>query len=116
EDLRDSPAVDVVHLLLNEGATVQAYDPTSPDGRVPSLHDTYREGPIEAARGADALAVLTNWAEFRAVPLGEVREVMRGRVIFDGRNVLTRAHVEEAGFAYMGVGRNSTRDRRRVTD
>ena len=54
--------------------------------------------------------------EFRTVPLSDVHEVMRGRIIFDGRNILNRETAEAAGFAYMGVGRRSTQNRRRVTD
>jgi UDPglucose 6-dehydrogenase len=116
EDVRDSPAVDVIELLLNEGASVQAYDPTFPQARPPELANAYRPNPIEAARDADALAILTDWEEFTTVPLADVQAVMRGRVIFDGRNIISRAAAEAAGFAYMGVGRGSTEHRRRVTD
>jgi UDPglucose 6-dehydrogenase len=116
EDVRDSPAVDVIELLLNEGATLQAYDPTFPKARPPELAAAYRPDPIEAARGADALAVLTEWDEFRSVSLPDVRAVMRGNVLFDGRNVIDRVAAEAAGFAYMGIGRRFTDHRRRVTD
>ena len=116
EDVRDSPAVDVIELLLNEGASIQAYDPTFAMARPPELRDAYRANPLEAARDADLLAILTDWDEFRTVPLAEVHEVMRGRIIFDGRNILSREIAESAGFAYMGVGRRSTQNRRRVTD
>jgi UDPglucose 6-dehydrogenase len=116
EDVRDSPAVDVIELLLNEGATLQAYDPTFPKARPPQLAQAYRANPIEAARGADALAVLTEWDEFRTVSLPAVRAVMRGNVLFDGRNIVDREAAEAAGFAYMGIGRRFTDHRRRVTD
>jgi UDPglucose 6-dehydrogenase len=116
EDVRDSPAVDVIELLLNEGASIQAYDPTFAMARPPELRDAYRANPLEAARDADLLAILTDWDEFRTVPLADVHEVMRGRIIFDGRNILSREIAESAGFAYMGVGRRSTQNRRRVTD
>ena len=116
EDVRDSPAVDVIELLLNEGASVQAYDPTFPMARPPKLADAYRRTALEAARGADALAILTDWDEFRSIPLPAVHDAMRGDVLFDGRNVLERAAAEAAGFAYMGIGRRGTDNRRRVTD
>jgi UDPglucose 6-dehydrogenase len=116
EDVRDSPAVDVIELLLNEGATVQAYDPTFPMARPPELAAAYRPTALDAARDADALAILTDWDEFRSVPLAAVHGVMRGDVLFDGRNLLDREAAEDAGFAYMGIGRRVTDHRRRVTD
>ena len=116
EDVRDSPAVDVIELLLNEGATVQAYDPTFPMARPPELAAAYRPTALDAARDADALAILTDWDEFRSVPLAAVHGVMRGDVLFDGRNLLDRDAAEDAGFAYMGIGRRVTDHRRRVTD
>jgi len=119
EDTRDSPAMDVVGLLRNEGAHVQLFDPGVTDHaeRLPeSLRTHLRESAVEAATGADALAVLTDWPDFLEVPLDEVRAVMRGSVIFDGRNLLARSKVEEAGFAYIGVGRSATAHRRRQTD
>jgi UDPglucose 6-dehydrogenase len=107
EDVRNSPAMDVVRLLLNEGAEVRLFDPTAPtqlpDGLTKLLHDD----PVDAARGADALAVLTDWPELREVRLMDVRAVMRGSVLFDGRNLLDRDACREAGFEYLGVGRGA---------
>jgi UDPglucose 6-dehydrogenase len=118
EDTRESPAMDVVRLLQNDGATVQAYDPgvAGTDGADPELAAALRPSAMDAARGADALAVLTDWPEFTTVALDEVRSVMRGSVLFDGRNLLPRGAAEAAGFAYMGVGRSATPHRRRSTD
>jgi UDPglucose 6-dehydrogenase len=116
EDVRDSPAVDVMELLLNEGAVVQAFDPTFPADRLPASGIQFRDSALDAVAGADALAVLTDWPEFRSVPLDAVRARMRGAVLFDGRNILDRSAAEAAGFAYMGIGRRSTDHRRRVTD
>ena len=118
EDTRQSPAMDVIRLLQNDGASVRAYDPGvvgegKPDPEVAAL---LCPSAAEAARGADALAVLTDWREFTLVPLDEIRSVMRGNVLFDGRNLLSREAVEKAGFAYMGVGRTATAHRRRSTD
>ena len=81
-----------------------------------SVRPILRATPHEAAAGADALAILTDWPEFADVDLASVRDVMAGNVIFDGRNVLQRAHVEELGFAYLGVGRVATAHRRRRSD
>ncbi len=119
EDTRQSPAMDVVALLRNEGAIVQAYDPAVAEdhGRVPAaFRPLLRDTPLEAAMGADALAVLTDWPEFTGIDLFGIRNVMAGRVIFDGRNLLDRDHVESLGFAYIGVGRVATAHRRRRSD
>jgi UDPglucose 6-dehydrogenase len=119
EDTRESPAIDVIGLLLNEGAVISAFDPSVAidNERVPaSLYGRLRGSALEAADGADAVAVLTDWPEFAHVPLDEVRERMRGSVLFDGRNVIPRARAEAAGLAYVGVGRVPTRHRRRATD
>ncbi len=119
EDARESPAMDVVNLILNEGAEVQAYDPgiaEYPAGLPEAFRSIVRSSPIEAARGADALAILTDWNEFRDVSLAEVREAMAGWVIFDGRNMLSRSDAEAAGFAYLGVGRVPRTPNRRRGD
>jgi UDPglucose 6-dehydrogenase len=119
EDTRDSPSMDVVGLLVNAGARIQAYDPAvAADPRlVPAwLQPHLRETALDAVDGADALAVLTDWRQFAAVSLADVRERMTGSVIFDGRNLLSRAEIEEQGFAYLGVGRRPTLPRRRTSD
>jgi UDPglucose 6-dehydrogenase len=119
EDARESPAMDVVHLILNEGANVQAYDPgiaEYPAGLPEAFRPIIRGTAIEAARGADALAILTDWSEFRDVSLTDVRAAMAGWVIFDGRNLLSRAEAEAHGFAYIGVGRVPRTPNRRRGD
>jgi UDPglucose 6-dehydrogenase len=119
EDTRESPAMEVVGLLRNEGALVHAYDPAvaTDHGRVPvGFRPVLFDDPVEAARGADALAILTDWPQFLEVDLTTVRDAMAGRVIFDGRNVLDKAAVEDLGFAYLGVGRMATAQRRRRSD
>jgi len=106
EDVRESPAMDVIGLLLNEGAIVRLYDPSQPHELVPArLREFLHRDPIEAARNADALAVLTDWSEFRTIPLEQVSGVMRGRVLFDGRNLLDPDEAETSGFRYIGIGR-----------
>lgn len=119
EDIRESPAMDVVALLRNEGASVQIFDPAVKPDRsdLPSgLRGTITGSAIEAAAGADALAILTDWAEFRDLPLAAIRSVMRGNVVFDGRNMLDLKAVEAEGFAYLGIGRIATKHRRRRSD
>jgi UDPglucose 6-dehydrogenase len=119
EDVRESPAMDVVALLRNEGAIIHAYDPSveAGDRRFASaLRSSLQATPIEAVRDAEALAILTDWPDFGSIPLADVKAVMRGNVIFDGRNVLDQSAAEELGFAYLGVGRVSRVPRRRATD
>ncbi len=119
EDTRQSPAMDVIELLRNEGAVVHAFDPAVEPGspRVPAaIRPSIQSSALDAVTDADALAILTDWEEFTAVPLAEVAERMRGRVVFDGRNLLDKTAVEGAGLAYIGIGRRSTAQRRRVTD
>jgi UDPglucose 6-dehydrogenase len=119
EDTRESPAMDVVSLLVNAGARILAYDPAvSVDpGLVPErFRSLVCHDPIEAVRGADALAILTDWTDFRSIDLAAVSEAMTGSVIFDGRNMLDPSEVERLGMAYLGVGRLPTAARRRSTD
>lgn len=116
EDARDSPAVDVIRLLLNEGATIRAFDPAFPQSAPQDIRELFHPSALDAARDADALAILTDWPEFGKVPLSQVRSIMRGNVLFDGRNVLPKAEAEAAGFAYLGVGRVARMPVRRRTD
>lgn len=101
DDVRESPALDMVGLLRERGAVVSAYDPqvrAAPAG-VEMAADA-----VSAARGADVLLVATEWAEFRDVDLVSVRRTMRGSVVVDARNLLDRQIVESAGLSYRGVG------------
>lgn len=119
EDTRESPALDVVELLLNEGAIIRAFDPSvsfDPRRAPAALRDRLSQSALDAVDDADAVAILTDWPEFALVPLHEVRGRMRGSVLFDGRNLIPRDRAEAAGFAYMGVGRVATHHRRRATD
>ena len=107
EDVRQSPAVEVAQLLVNEGAHVTAYDPSQPDrSALPSRLSVHlAPTALDAVHDADALLVLTDWHEFAAVPLPEVQARMRGKLILDGRNVFEPNLVLEHGFRYIGTGR-----------
>jgi UDPglucose 6-dehydrogenase len=106
DDLRDSPAVFVARRLIEEGATVRGFDPGAGDGPrklVPGIElcaDAY-----EAATGADAVAVMTEWDEFRWLDFDRVKDAMQGRAIVDARNLLDPAAMRRRGFAYQGIGR-----------
>ena len=106
DDLRDSPAIAVLTLLHDMGAVIHAYEP--------SATGTYSAFPwielfnsaVDACRGADALAVLTEWPEFSGVDVNDVAAAMKSLSVVDGRNVLNPEIWKSAGFAYRGVGRS----------
>lgn len=107
EDTRDSPALEVVELLLNEGAHLRIYDPSSPQTLPERVLQAMCADPLEAVRGADALAVLADWPQFAQIPLDKVRQLMAGTLLLDGRNTLDAREAKTLGFWYVGVGRGA---------
>jgi UDPglucose 6-dehydrogenase len=105
EDTRDSPALSVIAILLNEGAQVSVFDPANPKDVPTNVASAMVSSALEAATGSNALVVLTDWQEFCDVPMTNVAEVMRGRLVIDGRNILQPGVVAAAGLHYMGMGR-----------
>jgi UDPglucose 6-dehydrogenase len=106
DDLREAPSIDIAKVLLAAGATVRAYDPAAMEGSRRILPDVeYMEGAYEAAAGADAVVVITEWNEFRYLDLGRVKESMRKPVVIDGRNIYDPAVMRGHGFTYRGIGR-----------
>jgi len=105
DDLRDSPALEVIDRLVSKGITIRAYDPTrsTPLALYPSVEICDTE--LAACRGAEVLAVLTEWENFRWVDPADVAEAMSGRNVVDGRNLLDRSAWTSAGFKYVGIGR-----------
>jgi UDPglucose 6-dehydrogenase len=106
DDMREAPSVVIANLLLNAGAHVRAYDPVAMEEAKHQLGDriTYCADEMEAVRGADALALITEWAEFRVPDWSAVANEMNGKVLFDGRNLYRREIVGEIGFDYFGIG------------
>jgi UDPglucose 6-dehydrogenase len=102
DDTRDSPALRVVELLRAEGAEVAAYDPAV---KAPLQGIEPANDPYTVCEGADVLAVLTEWDEFRWVDFEKVANMMRAPRIVDGRNLLDRPALERRGFSYAGIGR-----------
>ncbi len=106
DDMRDAPSLVLASRLLAEGADVRAWDPVA-DAR-PLLHGvTFCDTYLEAAQGADAAVVVTEWPELAGVLTAEVREAMRSPILVDGRNFLDPAAARAAGFVYEGIGRPS---------
>lgn len=106
DDLRDSPSLAIIKRLIAAGATVQAYDPTV-SGPKPGLpaEITVADDPYAACKGADVLAVLTEWDEFRWLEIDQVAGAMSGRSIVDARNLLDRNDWRRSAFDYQGIGR-----------
>lgn len=109
DDIREAPSRVLMEALWQAGATVQAYDPEAmgetrrlyPDGKALKLCDT----ALEAVSGADALAIVTEWQEFRSPDFLTLKEELADSVIFDGRNLYDPAMVEALGLVYYGIGR-----------
>ena len=106
DDVRDSPAIEIIRLLVEGGAKVRAYDPQAMGGARALLPDiAYASGPLDAAEGADLLLILTDWDEFKLQDFRVVGEVMRSREILDARNCLDPLALRRLGFNYEGIGR-----------
>jgi UDPglucose 6-dehydrogenase len=106
DDVRESAAIVTIRRLLSLGATVRAYDPVAMDAARAILGDsvTWCDTMYEAAEGADALLLVTEWKEFRLPDWDAVSRVMRGRELFDGRNIYDRRELTDRGFTYHGIG------------
>jgi UDPglucose 6-dehydrogenase len=106
DDLRDSPAVAIIERLLGRGARVRAFDPTVAAAKPGVPADiTVCTDPYEATDGADVLAVLTEWDDFRWLEPERVATTMTGRQVVDGRNLIDRSDWHRAGFTIVGIGR-----------
>ncbi len=108
DDLRDAPALTLIEELHRRGALLKVHDPVAmPNARrfYPDLPVEYTDDEVELARGCDAVVVVTDWDQYRRMPLGEIAEVMQGKLLLDARNLLQPAHVTEAGLDYVGIGR-----------
>ncbi len=106
DDIRDAPSLSIIRSLADEGATIRAYDPVSMKEvaktfpGVKCCSDAY-----DAAKGADALVIVTEWNMFRNLELDRVKKLMKGHYFFDLRNVYDPQKVKGKGFHYVGVGR-----------
>jgi UDPglucose 6-dehydrogenase len=106
DDMRESPAVEIIHMLQHEGARVKAYDPVAMDNARHQLKDVALcEDAYRVAEGSDALIIATEWNEFKQLDLARVRSLMRRPIIIDGRNICEPETMAEYGFVYHGMGR-----------
>ncbi|OLP52747.1 UDP-glucose 6-dehydrogenase [Rhizobium rhizosphaerae] len=106
DDMRDSPSITIIQALQDAGALITAYDPEGMDNARKLLEDvTYADSPYVAAQDADALVIVTEWNEFRALNLARLKAAMRTPLFVDMRNVYQVSEVTRHGFSYVGVGR-----------
>jgi UDPglucose 6-dehydrogenase len=114
--MRDAPSIPLVTSLVEEGAEVIAFDPAAMNHARPMLPGMKEAASAEAvAEGADALVIVTEWDEFRALDLGTIARQMRGKVLVDLRNVYDPEEAERAGLDYRGIGR-AARPKSRLRD
>ena len=108
DDMREAPSLAIIPALQDAGATIRAFDPEAMEEAGKSLSDVvFTEDANGVAAGADAVVIVTEWDEFRALSLRELAASMRGDVLVDLRNIFTRAEAEAAGLRYTGVGKPS---------
>jgi UDPglucose 6-dehydrogenase len=109
DDIRESPAIDVIKKLLEAGAIVSAYDPAAMDRAQsvlpPSEKLIYAPGIYEAAQDADAVLILTDWKQFAAIDLDRLKQAVRFPIVIDGRNLYNPQVMKDKGFSYISVGR-----------
>jgi len=106
DDIRDAAAIEIIHMLQNEGAHVRAYDPQAMENASKVLkHVTLCENPYQVAENADALVLATEWNEFKQLDFSKLKASMKQAVILDGRNLWDSETLKKQGFTYMGIGR-----------
>jgi UDPglucose 6-dehydrogenase len=107
DDMRDAKSVEIVTALVEAGATVRVYDPVAADNArkiLPTVVE-FVDSPYAAADGADAVALVTEWNEFKFLNLERLRSVMRRPAVFDGRNLWEPERMRRLGFEYHSIGR-----------
>jgi len=107
DDMRDAPAIPIIERLLARGATVKAYDPAAGPVAKRMFGDriVLCDKSYDALEGADALAIVTEWNEFREPDFSKMRTLLKAPVVFDGRNIYTPEHMRALGFTYFSIGR-----------
>ncbi|HEY5470697.1 MAG TPA: UDP-glucose/GDP-mannose dehydrogenase family protein [Bacteroidales bacterium] len=107
DDIRDASSLVLIEKLLKAGAKIKAYDPAAMNETKKHLGNIieYCSDPYEAVIGVDAMALMTEWSEFHLPDFKKMADVMKGRVIFDGRNIYDPAEIKKQGFVYFGIGR-----------
>ncbi len=107
DDMREAPSLVIINKLLNEGASVKAYDPAAMNETKRILGDKikYAADQYEALIDTDAMILITEWSEFRMPNFGVMEKLLKKKVIFDGRNIYDSEEMKENGFVYYAIGR-----------
>ena len=107
DDIREAPALVLIDSLLEAGCQLVVHDPEAMENVCEKYGDrlTYCDRPLDVLNDVDALAIMTEWGEFRAPDLAEMKSRMRQAVIFDGRNIFNGEQMSAAGFTYYSIGR-----------
>ncbi len=108
DDMREAPSIVIINSLLRAGAVINVHDPVAMEEarKIFGRKINYMEDGYDALRGASALAVVTEWNEFRTPDFNKIKSMMKKPVIFDGRNIYNREDLRKLGFTYYGIGRN----------
>ena len=108
DDIRESPAIEIVKSLLKEGCEIRAYDPAASERArevLPGASISYHDSAYAAAQGADALLILTDWSGFANLDLEQLRSTLAYPIVVDGRNLYDPATMSAHGFLYYSIGR-----------
>jgi UDPglucose 6-dehydrogenase len=109
DDIREAPALSIIDELLEAGAKIRAFDPVAAENTRKIYGDrvTFAQTALEAAKGAEALLVVTEWNEFRQASVARIKQALKSPVIFDGRNIYKPSAFLAEGFTYYGIGRGA---------
>ncbi|MAT35702.1 MAG: UDP-glucose 6-dehydrogenase [Ponticaulis sp.] len=106
DDMRDAPSLDILPALQKAGATIRAYDPASMEEAAKHLSDIqFCDGPYHAIEGADAMVIITEWDQFRALDMKRVQDLLKTNTVIDLRNIYSKPDMEKRGFNYVSIGR-----------
>jgi len=106
DDIRESPGIDIIRHLEFRGASLRAHDPQAmKSAKNVAPNATYCDNPYDAAKGADALAIITEWPEYGRLDWAKIKGLMKQPLVFDGRNLLDPAKMAQLGFEYYSIGR-----------
>jgi UDPglucose 6-dehydrogenase len=112
DDIRESPAIDVIGKLLEAGALITAYDPAAMERAKelmpPSATLSYAADIYAAAKNADAVLILTDWKEFAEIDLARLNQAVRFPIVIDGRNLYKPRQMRDHGFTYVSMGRSAS--------
>jgi UDPglucose 6-dehydrogenase len=109
DDIRESAALEVIQVLTDAGMTVKAYDPVAGENTAKKMDGNQRfavlDSQYDPLEGADALAVVTDWNQFRNPDFARIKKMLKTPVVFDGRNLYSRSFMKDMGFSYISIGR-----------